>query len=178
MRSEKYNAVGVSSKNVLTNRGQQITVQNIPHTHKVVLKSTLSTYKKQVDTLRTVIKKLEQPQYQPTDRGKQLYGTAIAFAPKASQLVLQTITPIIVASSIANSGLPVNLDKLFGSQPSMNTMPSIVADSASDEMQRAIVSIRQNPAVYVIADKANSKKKGATSASFPKMLAWTNKQRF
>ena len=57
----------------------------------------------------------------------------------------------------------------------MNTMPSIVADYASDEMQRAILSIRQNPDVYVIADKANSEKKGATSASFPKMLAWTNK---
>ena len=62
------------------------------------------------------------------------------------------------------------MSDIQGCTPGQCAMNSFIADTAVDRFIIILPKIKDNPYVYIILDKANSKKAGAKSATFPKIL--------
>ena len=51
-----------------------------------------------------------------------------------------------------------------------------MSDVVAEDFDSDFIALRRHPYVYLIVDKANSKKKGAKSATLPKKLVWYNEE--
>ena len=101
-----------------------------------------------------------------------MIGSAVSIAPKTLRDVLQKVTPLLVAGVLESAGLPINLNNMPNICPSRNTYMELLKETATETMLVGMGKMKKSVHMYVIADKANSDKKGAVSATFPKLVAF------
>ena len=121
---------------------------------------------------------METKKYNPSKLGKELLGKAISITPKASQNILQSAIPLIYSAFSADIGLDVSHQDICDMAPGRHAIKNLVAEQASLSYLRVIEILKKNPHIYLLADKANSDKKGAQSATLPKIMAFTNKETY
>ena len=95
-----------------------------------------------------------------------MIGTDIAVVPQASREALQSTTISLNALFCSNAGISVNLSKVAESSPLMDTLINILQGVEIDTSIDIVKSMKMNNNNYVIADKANSDKKGSNQKHF------------
>lgn len=122
-----------------------------------------------------IYKNLEKPKYNTDNKeANRLMATGVLMVPKALQDALQNDVPRIVSAACINAGVPVDVRKVAQSAPSRETIDRLVENLSVEAMIKINAIIKRNPHVYLQCDKANSDKKGAKSAMFPKLLCIFN----
>ena len=120
---------------------------------------------------------METKKYNTSKLGKELPGKAISITPKASQNILQSAIPLIYFVVSADIGLDVSHQDIFDMAPGRHAIENLVAEQASLSYLR-VIEVLKNPHLYLLAEKANSDKKGAQSATLPKIIAFTNNETY
>ena len=87
-------------------------------------------------------------------------ASATLMVPKASQDALQSAVPLIAAAICVNAKIPVDVTKVADSAPSRRTIDRMVGEAAVDVLLKINNTIRKNPKMYGVFDKANGDKKG------------------
>lgn len=123
------------------------------------------------------MKKINLHRFHPTPECRQMMGSAAAIAPKASQDALQNVTPLLLGGILHNIGIPVDCNTLPNICPSRNSYKNMVKDVAKDTILCNISKMKKAVFIYLIADKANSDKRGGTEATFPKLFAFYNPEK-
>ena len=169
-RQRNQRSVRTVNKNVKT-QSKVVVVKNLPVTHAVVAKHQLTKMKEKAKKLDDICRNLEQKRYDASnEEANRMLATAAVMLPKASQDALQSAVPLIVGAACVNAHIPVDVSKVAMSAPSQKTIDRLVENLSVDTMIKFNAMIKKNPHVYLLCDKANSEKKGAKIASFPKLL--------
>ena len=155
-------------------KGKEVKIKNVPLRYTVVSKQALSRYKESHNELQKIKKKLTQTRYTPSSISQTFLGKALVMMPKASHEVLQSTIPLLCAFFCSIIGLSIPLEKIASICPSRKALSESVAQYATSSYLRALEVLKQNPYIYILADKANSAKKGSQTATLPKIIAYTN----
>ena len=151
---------------------------NIPTSHAILPTHTISTWKNELSQWRVAKRKLETGRFNSSCVGRSLIGTAIATAPQSSHDCISKITPMLIGGILHSAGAPIDVSKVSSGCPSRQTLHQIIQNVAVETLLVNNNKIHRNANIYLIADKANSDKKGARSATFPKMISYTNPSSF
>jgi len=160
---------------------QDISVQgktvwiDLPSTHKVVLKSDLSRWEKDLLILRNVRKKMQSVSYSTNICGQTTWAIALASVPALGMSAAQCFVALVFYAMMIDTGLfnfrskrkPFNMHTFAQSFPSEGHLRKLMNNQAARDTMSLGKQIRTKR-VYLACDKGN--KKGVSH--FIKYLAW------
>lgn len=103
-----------------------------------------------------------------SDLGDSMFSFTASTVPQCRYNGLATIIPFIVGSTLANSGIEINSEKLVNSLPLHNKIKRMVEQKVIKTVLLTQNSIRTNHYVYVSADKGNKKR----NKNLAKFIFW------
>ena len=101
-------------------------------------------------------------------------GSAVVIAPKASHDALQNVTPLLLGGILHNVVIPIDFNLLPNICPSHNSFKKMMKTLAKYKILCNISKMKQAVFIYLIADKANSDKRGGSESTFPIFFALFN----
>ena len=89
-----------------------------------------------------------------------MMGSAVAIVPKASQDALKNVTPLLLGGILHNFGISIDFNQLLNICPPCNLFKKMMKTVTKDTILCNISKMKQAVFIYLIADKANSDKRG------------------